>query len=82
MPLHEAPSNDGWSDLLSPREREVALLVNRGLRNKEIAQELRLSKGTVKLHIHHIFLKIGTHRRYMLRSLMRESGITENAATR
>jgi DNA-binding NarL/FixJ family response regulator len=44
---------------LSPREREVALLVARGLANKEIARELGLSNGTVKLHVHKIFLKLG-----------------------
>ena len=82
MPLYETRSNGGWSDLLSPREREVALLVNRGLSNKQIARELRLSNGTVKLHVHNIFLKIGAHRRYMLISLMRESGIAENARWR
>jgi DNA-binding NarL/FixJ family response regulator len=55
-----------WSRALSPREREVALLVARGLANKEIALELGLSVGTVKLHVHHIFLKLGKHKRYML----------------
>ena len=70
MSLDETPSNGGWSDLLSPREREVALLVSRGLRNKEIARELRLSDGTVKLHVHNIFLKLGTRRRYTLIYLM------------
>ena len=44
-----------WSSALSPREREVALLVARGLANKEIARELELSNGTVKLHVHSIF---------------------------
>ena len=52
-----------WSRALSPREREVALLVARGLANKEIALELGLSVGTVKLHVHHIFLKLGKHKR-------------------
>jgi DNA-binding NarL/FixJ family response regulator len=55
-----------WSRALSPREREVALLVARGLANKGIALELGLSVGTVKLHVHHIFLKLGKHKRYML----------------
>jgi two-component system, NarL family, nitrate/nitrite response regulator NarL len=66
MSLDETPSNGGWSDFLSPRELEVALLVSRGLRNKEIARELRLSEGTVKLHVHHIFLKLGARRRETL----------------
>jgi DNA-binding NarL/FixJ family response regulator len=55
-------SSDGtlgeWSSFLTPREREVALLVARGLSNKEIARELDLSCGTVKLYVHSIFLKL------------------------
>jgi DNA-binding NarL/FixJ family response regulator len=58
MSLDATPVNGGWLDLLSPRELEVALLVSRGLSNKEIARELRLSDGTVKLHVHSIFLKL------------------------
>ncbi len=48
---------------LSRRETEVVLLVGTGLSNKEIAQRLGLSVGTVKLHIHNIFLKTGARRR-------------------
>jgi DNA-binding NarL/FixJ family response regulator len=55
-----------WLSVLSPREREVALLVARGLANKEIARELRLSHGTVKLHVHNILLKLGMRKRYTL----------------
>jgi DNA-binding NarL/FixJ family response regulator len=55
-----------WSRVLSPRECEVALLVGRGLANKEIARELRLSLGTVKIHVHNIFLKLGAQNRRML----------------
>jgi DNA-binding NarL/FixJ family response regulator len=82
MSLNETPSNGGRSDPLSPREREVALLVSRGLSNKEIARELRLSLGTVKLHIHSIFLKMGAHKRYMLIGLMRGSETAENTKWR
>jgi DNA-binding NarL/FixJ family response regulator len=82
MSLDETPTHVGWSDLLSPREREVALLVGRSLSNKEIARELRLSGGTVKLHVHSIFLKIGAHTRYAIISLMSQSGIEGNASWR
>ena len=66
------------SRLLSPREREVARLVARGLANKEIARELGLSQGTVKMHVHSIslklkarqFLKPGTSVRYVVGQLM------------
>jgi DNA-binding NarL/FixJ family response regulator len=56
---------DDWSKLLSPREHEVALLIGRGLRNKEIAHELGLTEGTVKQYNHSIFLKLRTRRRDM-----------------
>jgi RNA polymerase sigma factor (sigma-70 family) len=55
-------SSDGmlneWSNILSPREREVALLIARNLSNKEIARALGLSEGTVKQHAHNIFRKL------------------------
>jgi DNA-binding NarL/FixJ family response regulator len=43
---------------LTSREAEIARLVSRGLRNKEIARELHLSEGTVKMHLHHIYEKL------------------------
>lgn len=46
-------------DQLTPRERGIVLLVRRGLRNKEIAEELGLTEGTVKVHLHKIFEKLG-----------------------
>ena len=57
---------DEWSKVLSPREREVALLVARGLTNKEVARELGLCDGTVKIHLHRIFQKLGAKSRYNL----------------
>jgi DNA-binding NarL/FixJ family response regulator len=44
---------------LSRREGEVASLVAEGLSNKEIADRLCLSVGTVKDHVHHILAKAG-----------------------
>jgi len=55
-----------WWKNLSPREGEVALLVARGLSNKEVARELGISGGTVKIHMHSIFQKLGTKSRYSL----------------
>jgi len=41
-------------------------VVARGLANKEIARELGLSEGTVKQHVHNIFLKLGMRSRHTL----------------
>lgn len=49
--------------LLSPREREVADAVSRGLTNTEIAGELFCSEATVKAHLTHIFTKLGIDNR-------------------
>jgi DNA-binding CsgD family transcriptional regulator len=43
---------------LTPREREVALLVERKLSNDEIARTLGIKPGTVKIHVHNIFIKL------------------------
>ncbi len=44
---------------LSPREREVATLVTRGLSNREIARTLYLSERTAENHVQHILTKLG-----------------------
>lgn len=55
-----------WSRVLTPRERQVAFLVARGLSNKDVARELGVSEGTVKIHVHNIFRKLGAKNRYGL----------------
>jgi ATP/maltotriose-dependent transcriptional regulator MalT len=50
-------------DLLSPRELEVLGLIARGYRNHEIAAALVLSLSTVKVHVRHIFEKLGVRSR-------------------
>ena len=51
---------------LTAREWEVAQLATRGLPNKVIARELSVCEGTVKLHFHHIFQKLGVRNRTAL----------------
>lgn len=48
---------------LSERELEVLLLVAEGLSNKQIAEHLYLSEGTVKVHVSRIIAKLGLERR-------------------
>jgi NarL family two-component system response regulator YdfI len=51
---------------LSERERQIAFLVARGLKNKDIAGELTISENTVKRHLQSIFSKTGTRDRLEL----------------
>jgi DNA-binding NarL/FixJ family response regulator len=46
-------------DRLTPREREVLVLIGRGFPNKLIARELDVSEKTVKTHVGHVLAKLG-----------------------
>jgi DNA-binding CsgD family transcriptional regulator len=48
----------GWASL-TPAEREVVRFVGEGLRNDAIARRLFIAPGTVKVHLSHIFAKLG-----------------------
>ena len=60
QPLHTGRS------ALTVRELQVMDLVERGFKNKEIADNLGIRTGTVKIHLKHIFEKTGIHGRYGL----------------
>ena len=47
------------TDVLSPREREVAALVKQGLSNREIAAALVISESTAEVHVKRILSKLG-----------------------
>lgn len=51
---------------LTAREQQVLELVEQGFKNKEIATELGIRPGTVKIHLKHIFEKTGVRGRYGL----------------
>jgi DNA-binding NarL/FixJ family response regulator len=53
---------------LTPREREIMELVGQGLKNREIAERLSITPGTVKVHLMHVFEKTGARDRYELAS--------------
>lgn len=62
--------------LLTPREIEVVRMVAKGLTNKEIASELGIADGTVKIHLHNIYEKLGIARRAELARVAEEYGLT------
>jgi DNA-binding NarL/FixJ family response regulator len=70
--LHKDPVE---LDGLTPREREVLVLLAKGLSNNQIADELVLSLATVKTHVGRIFFKTGVRDRAQAVMLAYESGI-------
>ena len=51
---------------LTPREYEIVALICRGMKNKQIADALSITIGTVKVHLMHIFEKTGVKDRFEL----------------
>lgn len=57
---------------LTPREMDVVRRVVLGRRNKEIARDLQISEGTVKMHLHNLYEKLSVSSRTELAILARE----------
>jgi two-component system, NarL family, nitrate/nitrite response regulator NarL len=51
---------------LSPREAQLVELLTRGLKNKEIATQLGITEGTVKVYLSKLFQKVGAKDRFEL----------------
>lgn len=73
---HTLPSSASLGSL-TEREREVLLLVARGLSNQEVAQKLFLSETTVKTHVAHMLDKLDLRDRVQAVVLAYESGVVE-----
>jgi DNA-binding NarL/FixJ family response regulator len=70
-----APARGARSPLTA-REIQVLDLVERGMTNRDIARELGIRTGTVKIHLKHIFEKTGVRGRYGLAiSGLKEKGV-------
>ena len=63
------PGLTGALNRLSTREKQIATLVARGMKNSEIARELAISYNTVKVHLQTIFSKTGVRDRLELVTL-------------
>jgi DNA-binding CsgD family transcriptional regulator len=59
VPEQKPPPAGARAERLTHREQEIALLVGRGLTNRQIAQELSISERTVEKHIGKILKKLG-----------------------
>lgn len=71
----EPPADTDVLATLTDREREVFGLVAAGHSNREIATELHLSEGTVKIHVGRVLAKLGLRDRVQAVVLAYESGV-------
>lgn len=60
---------------LTAREREIAILVAQGLKNREIAERLSITEHTVKVHLSNTFAKLGVSDRLLLALWARKVGL-------
>lgn len=51
---------------LTPREREIVSFLRQGMRNKQIAHEMGITEGTVKIYLFRLFHKLGVRNRFEL----------------
>jgi DNA-binding NarL/FixJ family response regulator len=61
--------------VLTAREIEIVRLVAGGLSNRQIAGRLFVSEGTIKVHLHHIYRKLGVDSRVELTLLAQKRGL-------
>jgi DNA-binding NarL/FixJ family response regulator len=76
-----ALSDDDRRQRLSPREREVFALLRQSFTNQQIAHALFISEATVKLHVHHIYDKLGTRSRaaFAIEAALEQAGQATSA---
>jgi two-component system nitrate/nitrite response regulator NarL len=63
------------ADLLTPKEIALMRLVVQGLNNRLVANALHINEGTVKVHLHHIYEKLGVRNRVELALYARRKGL-------
>jgi DNA-binding NarL/FixJ family response regulator len=61
--------------ILTDRETEVMCLVARGMSNRQIANQLTVGEGTVKVHVHNIYAKLGVSNRVDLTLYAHKKGL-------
>jgi DNA-binding NarL/FixJ family response regulator len=73
----DTASGPEQAEELTPREREVLVLLARGKQNKEIALELNVTERTVKFHLSAIYSKLGAGNRTEAVTIALQQGLVE-----
>lgn len=63
------------AEALTPRELDIVRMVARGLRNRAIAEQLSITEGTVKIHLHNIYQKVDVSGRLELALYAQAKGL-------
>lgn len=71
MEIPTKKSNDELLDILSSREKDVAILLRDGFSYKEIAQKLNITPRTVKAHAHQTYVKLQVKDRLSLALILK-----------
>jgi DNA-binding NarL/FixJ family response regulator len=74
MLVRESAARD-VGQTLTPREVEIVQMVAHGFRNKVIAERLSISEGTVKVHLHNVYEKLGVDGRLELVLCAQQKGL-------
>jgi two-component system nitrate/nitrite response regulator NarL len=69
VPREQSAMTENAMVVLTDRERQIMKLVSEGLSNKEIGRRLKISDGTIKVHLHHIFQKLEISNRTVLAAI-------------
>ncbi len=77
-PEQQPPPADEPAERLTPREQEIALLVRRGLTNRQIAQELSISASTANNHVAKILKKLGLRSRAQIAAWVTQRRFTSS----
>ncbi len=73
--LHREAGMRRLATILTPRETEVMRCVATGLSNHQIAEQLIVSEGTIKIHVHNIYRKLGIKNRVDLTLYAQKRGL-------
>jgi ATP/maltotriose-dependent transcriptional regulator MalT len=76
-PMKQEEASAAMRDPLTEREMEVLHLVGQGLSNREIGDQLYISTGTVKIHLHNIYRKLNVKNRALAIARARELKIIQ-----